>query len=56
MRYTRKNRKINKATNTIDPASSSVRWGKSAFKKYLGCAGKEGATTNFFSKEDKTYA
>lgn len=47
MRYTRKNRRINKATNAIDPATSSLKWGKSAFKKYLGCAGKGGKTTNY---------
>ena len=47
MRYTRKNRRITKENNAIDPAASSARWGKSAFKKYLGCAGKGGKTTNY---------
>lgn len=45
MIYTRKNRKIIRANNSIDPASSSVCWGKKA-KHYRGVAGKGGATTN----------
>lgn len=46
MRYTKKNRKIIKATNAIDPAASSVRWGKRT-KHYNGIAGKGGKTTNY---------
>lgn len=46
MRYKRKNRTINKATNAIDPAASSVRWGKRT-KHYDGVAGKGGKTTNY---------
>ena len=34
-------------SNAIDPATSPIRWGKHASKKYLGCAGKGGDTTNF---------
>ena len=56
MRYHKRNKRTIPATNAIDPAASSVRWGKSAFKKYSGCAGKGGVTTNFFIKEDKTNA
>lgn len=47
MRTFRKNRKIIKASNAIDPATSSLCWGKKANKHYLGVAGKGGATTNF---------
>lgn len=46
MRNTKKNRRITKLNNAIDPASSSIRWGKRS-KKYRGCAGRDGATTNF---------
>lgn len=46
MRYTKENKRIIKATNAIDAATSSVCWGKRA-KHYKGCAGKGGATTNF---------
>lgn len=42
----RKNRKPIKATNAIEPATSSVKWGKRT-KRYPGVAGKGGDTTNF---------
>jgi hypothetical protein len=45
----------NRASNYIDGAKSSVKWGKKPRKFYKGCAGKGGATTNavIFHKEDK---
>ena len=42
----RKNRKPIKATNAIEPATSSVKWGKRT-KRYPGVAGKGGNTTNY---------
>lgn len=47
MKKFRQNRRIIKATNENDPATSSVHWGKRPKKHYKGCAGKEGKTTNF---------
>jgi hypothetical protein len=42
MRYTKKNRRITKANNAIDPATStSKNWG------FVPVPGKGGATTNF---------
>lgn len=46
MRYAKKSRRINRATNAIDPATSSVKWGKRT-KHYNGVAGKGGKTTNY---------
>ena len=34
-------------SNYIDAATSSLAWGKSPYKRYLGVAGKGGKTTNF---------
>lgn len=45
MRFTRKGKRIIKATNAISRARSSVHWGKRS-KHYQGCAGKGGDTTN----------
>ena len=42
-----------KTKQNIIKASNAVRWGNSPYKKYLGCAGKGGKTTNFFIKEGK---
>lgn len=46
MKRIKRNNLIFKGTNAIDPAASSVCWGKRA-KHYPGVAGKGGATTNF---------
>ena len=46
-----KKRYIFKGSNAIAPAVSKVRWGKRINKKYPGCAGKGGATTNFVIPE-----
>jgi hypothetical protein len=46
MRYTKKNRRITKANNAIDPATStSKNWG------FVPVPGKGGATTNFVIPE-----
>ena len=46
MRYTKKNKRIIKATNAIDPATStSKRWG------FIPVPNKGGATTNFVIPE-----
>lgn len=43
----KRKRYIFKGSNAIAPAASKIRWGKRINKKYQGCAGKGGATTNF---------
>ena len=45
MRVTKKNRKIIRATNAIDGATTRPCWGKKR-GGYPGVAGKGGATTN----------
>lgn len=51
MRFIKKNGRVTKARNSVDPATSPIRWGESVFKKYRGCAGKGGATTNYVIPE-----
>lgn len=45
MKNIRKKRKINRATNAIDGATTRACWGKKVHG-YLGVAGKGGRTTN----------
>lgn len=47
MKYIRKKRKIIRATNAIDGATTRPCWGKKVHG-YLGVAGKGGGTTNNF--------
>lgn len=60
MKYQRKKRKINRATNAIDGATTKPFWGKKK-KDYRLHAGKGGATKNapipewIFDRELKEY-
>jgi hypothetical protein len=45
-------------SNYISRATSAICWGKKPHKRYSGCAGKGGMTTNYviYHKEDKENA
>lgn len=52
MKRIKRNNRIIRATNAIDPATSSICWGKRT-KHYPGVAGKGGKTTNYAVPERK---
>ncbi len=46
MKFFRMKRKLIRATNAIDGATTVACWGKKRNKRYPGVAGKGGASTN----------
>lgn len=46
MRFFRKKRKLIRASNAIDGATTAACWGKKRSKRYPGVAGKGGVSTN----------